>query len=290
MWSATRRSAFTNTLQYLYKRYPKGEKERNEDSLLFADDLAHLKEFDVINLRVEQEMNEHLEEIYNWNRKWRLKMAPEKCAYIIFSKNKKSQHLEWLKLRLGEKSIPNESIEGIKFLGITLDRYCNFNKHIESLKSKSIDRINIIKHLSSKKYCLNENTLIQLYKSIVRSVIDYSSIIVLICKKKNLANLEAIQNTALRHIFRQKYDKTNGLITNESLLGKAQIDTIEKRSKQLTIKYIRENLANVGNDLITNLCIDHCKNVKEMTNSNDLTPLGIIETATKNSLKNFINF
>ena len=100
-------------------------------------------------------------------------MAPEKCSYIIFSKNKKTQNQEWINLKLGDKNIPNESIEGVKFLGITLDRYLSFDKHVYSLKSKSINSINILKNLSCKKYKLDVNTLLLLYKSIVRSILDF---------------------------------------------------------------------------------------------------------------------
>jgi hypothetical protein len=41
----------------------------------------------------------------------------------------------------------------------------------------SVKRLNIIKILSNKSWQLKENTLIQLYNTLIRSIVEYSSIL-----------------------------------------------------------------------------------------------------------------
>ena len=97
-------------------------------SLLFADDLVYLKNIKLINQENENNINKHLSEIYKWNCNWRLKMAPEKCSYLLFSKNKKTAHLEQLALKIRNETIQNDSKKGLKFLVITFDKYLSFDK------------------------------------------------------------------------------------------------------------------------------------------------------------------
>ena len=101
-------------------------------------------------------------------------MAPHKCNHMIFSQTKAKTE-DQLKLKLYNTQITK--VESTKFLGIILDQRLNFNKHIEYIKSKAQGRVNIIKILSHKKWKLSCNTLISMYKSLVRSIIEYSDFI-----------------------------------------------------------------------------------------------------------------
>ena len=135
-----------------------------------------MKEFTHFNSETEKEINEHLKNIETWSKKWRLKMAPDKCSYIIFSKNKKTAKDEWFNLKIDNSLIKNDSPNEVKFLGIMLDRSCNFKKQLEYMENKLINRMNVIKHLSSKSWGLSKQTLVNIYKSVARSVIDYTGI------------------------------------------------------------------------------------------------------------------
>ncbi len=81
---------------------------------------------------------------------------------------------------------------------------------------------------------LNEETLVQVYKILVRSVIDYSSLLATSMSNTNLRELETIQNKCLRIIY-----KVNPLdhITNESLREKAKSGTIKQRLTALANTY-----------------------------------------------------
>ena len=69
---------------------PLTNENKDEYSLLFADDLVDLFIVDTINENTSDYINERLKKLEEWLNKWRLKMAPEKCVYQVYSKNKKT--------------------------------------------------------------------------------------------------------------------------------------------------------------------------------------------------------
>ncbi|RMZ96689.1 hypothetical protein BpHYR1_013479, partial [Brachionus plicatilis] len=55
--------------------------------------------------------------------------------------------------------------------------------------------------LSNKKWSLNQNTLRNLYKSLVGSILDYSFPCLNSFSENNIKKLQAIQNTAVRSSY-----------------------------------------------------------------------------------------
>ena len=116
---------------------------------------------------------------------------------------------------------------------------------------------------------LPEKTLIQLYKSLVRSIIEYSSFFINTISSSYRKTLEAVQNNALRIIFRTTWEATS---TSES--QKAQVQTIEERLKNLNEKYFVEALLS-SNPLIETLFEDYLS-FKERTTNNYSTTKTIL--------------
>ncbi|RNA27572.1 RNA-directed DNA polymerase from mobile element jockey-like [Brachionus plicatilis] len=83
-----------------------------------------------------------------------MKISVEKSSSGVFSRYKK------------ESDNLNLKIYG--------NRILNFNKLVDEIKERCNRRLNIIKILSNKKWGLNQNTLENLYKSLVGSILDYS--------------------------------------------------------------------------------------------------------------------
>ncbi len=98
-------------------------------------------------------------------------MSASKCSYIIFHKG--TRNINSLNLKLYKQNLPR--VNDMKFLGITFDSKLNFNKHIENVKSKCTQRMNLIKILSNKKWQLTDETLKQIYTSLIRSIIEYAT-------------------------------------------------------------------------------------------------------------------
>ena len=144
---------------------------------------------------------------------WRFCLAPHKCVYTILSRDKSNR----LKENSFELKIHDERIKhdpNPKLLEIKFDKY------------KVKKRLNLLRILSFKKHWqLNKRTLINIYKSLVRSIIDYSAYLSSFISDSFTEKLERIQNSALRIIF-----KTNLLdqISSESLRKKSKVETIKK--------------------------------------------------------------
>ena len=99
-----------------------------------------------------------------------MSFAPNKCKYIIFTREKQKNFFQDdfdIKL-YGDKL---EKMREIKFLRINFDQYLSFKGQVESIMAKFIDITNIIKVLSHKSWKLDKSTRINLYKSLVKSLI-----------------------------------------------------------------------------------------------------------------------
>ncbi|RNA12135.1 RNA-directed DNA polymerase from mobile element jockey-like, partial [Brachionus plicatilis] len=79
---------------------------------------------------------------------------------------------EKIKFLLFNKTIPYSKTN--KFLGLYFDETLCFDKQIKEVKTKCMNRLNIIKILSSKNWKLNHNTLASLYKALIGSILDYN--------------------------------------------------------------------------------------------------------------------
>jgi hypothetical protein len=131
--------------------------------------------------------------------------ASHKCNFTIFSRSKKHTKKidKSLNVTINGQKISFE--KNPKFLGIKFDGYLNGSEHIDEIKEKTKNRLNILRILSFKKrWMINVNVLINIYKSLIRSIIDYSAFLVSFASDSQLERLERIQNEALRIIFKVK--------------------------------------------------------------------------------------
>jgi hypothetical protein len=238
-------------------------KDNNEEnSLLFADDLVETYAIDKINQEINNKINENLTKLEEWLNNWRLKMAPEKCSYMIFSKNKKTGYNEKLNLIFYNQSIPMEADNNVRFLGIRFDKHFSFKNQIKYLLDTCADRLNVIKVLAHKSWNINKETLTNIYKSLVRSIIDYSIYLYDILSDTNKLAIQRIQNKALRIIHNIKFDDH---ISTKQLHEIGQIETIEERARYINEKYLTDNIKN--NNPLINKLIDEYELFNEFTNN-----------------------
>ena len=103
------------------------------------------------------------------------------------------------------------------------DESLSFNQHIQKIRDKCFTRLNLIKILSHKSWNLNKNFLLSMYKSLVGSVIDYSSFIINTICETNRNKIQVIQNKAVRTIFKQAFDSSTDHLCSISKLPKVQL-------------------------------------------------------------------
>ena len=115
------------------------------------------------------------------------------------------------------------------------------------MRKKVISRLNIVKILSHSSWSLDKKTLLQIYTSLVRSVLDYSFFIEKSISEANHKILKAVQNNAIRSIYRLDRDTHT-----EDLLRISGLSSIKVRFYELGRSYIQAFIEN-GNPLMQKL-------------------------------------
>jgi hypothetical protein len=234
----------------------------DEMAMLFADDLAYAvrycykkngKIIENSKSLAEKKANAYLRRLEAWMGEWRLNLAPKKCSQTTFSKARETND-DRLNLSLYNQPIPSE--DAPKFLGIVFDKRLSFINHLDSIKKKTNDRLNLLKVLSyDANWRLNEKLLLSMYKVLVRSIIDYASVTSIAMTNDVRDQLEVLQNNALRIIFKIK--RTDH-ISIETLLDRAGISTIRDRHNQLLLNYYEKAIVS-GNELMKTLFTNYNK-------------------------------
>jgi len=212
---------------------PKRSKRNDEQTLLFADDTALLKLYRNKTKKVLNEINCFLSELSAWAFKWRVTLAPHKCNYIAFGRNKVDEFdlsLNGTKLKTAD-----DKTDEIKFLGLRLDKHLSFQKQVEHLKKTCYARIDILKVINSARWHLLPDTKKLIYHLLIRSVMEYASFTFHLMSSNMKSTVNAIHHTALRIIYNK--DKEFG---NANLLKFANDITMEERLSNLKENYLKK--------------------------------------------------
>lgn len=201
--------------------------EKNKSySMLYADDLTcifiYKKPGQMLAL-----LKRYLFRLESWFKTWKFKVSISKCCYTIFSNGKK----EKFNIRFMNENLKYE--ESPTLLGVTFDQSLCFKNQVDIIRWKCFNRLNLIKILSNQKWKLTTRTLITLYKSLIGSIIDYSSFMVHELSVTNLKRVQSLQNRAMRTIFRKSFDTP----TSELCLVSG-MKTIKDRLVDLNKKFI----------------------------------------------------
>ena len=224
---------------------PLNNKKNETGSVLFADDLAYFNIYKSFSPKIVDHINNHLKNLEVWLNKWRLKMAAHKCNYIVFSKHEMEKNV--FKIRLYDTMIKIE--ESPKFLGIRFDRRLTFQNQIDYIKSVCVDRINILKIIRHKSWHLSTTTLTRIYCVLIRSIMEYSALLLPVIKKSAFNSLQLIQNKCMRLIL--KVTLLDG-IPNDRLHKMTKLEPLDKRFDELASRYV-SNAIKTENPLIKQL-------------------------------------
>ena len=120
-----------------------------------------------------------------------------------------------------------------KFLGVILDRRLSYGPHITRLKDKCAGRMNILKVTSRMTYGADRTTLLLLYRSLIRSVVDYASVVYDGALTSTKQPLDSLHHACIRIA-------TGAFRTSRraSLLVDAGEPPLDLRRKRLSLLYI----------------------------------------------------
>ena len=99
-------------------------------------------------------------------------------------------------VRIGKTLLPVE--ESTKFLGLWWDSHLSFKKHISVLQKTCKEALNLIRVVAHLKWGGDRDTLLMLYRAIVRSKLDYGCIVYGSASNTDIWQLDSIHNSGLR--------------------------------------------------------------------------------------------
>ena len=68
-------------------------------------------------------------------------------------------------------------VKETKFLGLIFDQKLSFLPHLKALKTRCLKALDIIKVVSNQEWGADKYVLLKLYRSLVRSKLDYGCIV-----------------------------------------------------------------------------------------------------------------
>ena len=194
----------------------------------FADDVClytKSNSMDENNSRLEISMNN----ISTWLDKKNFKLEPRKTKAMIFTKKYKLPNISHININ----NIFIEKVEKIKFLGLILDTKLKWKDHIEYICAKCEKIINILRSIAKVWWGAHPSNCILIYRSMIRSIMDYGSPIFANAGKYLLKKLDILQYKALRiSLGAMKTSPTN------ALLAEAGEMSLNLRRTKLVRKYL----------------------------------------------------
>ena len=155
-----------------------------------------------------------------------------------FSKTK-TQCMHFCQLR-GLHNDPVLKLDGVeipvvvqyKFLGVIFDRKLSFIPHINYLKTKCHKALQLLRVVAHTDWGADKSTLLKLYRSLVRSKLDYGCFIYGSARKSYLRCLDSIHHLGLRLLL-------GALRTSpvESLYVEANEAPLSLRREKLALQY-----------------------------------------------------
>ena len=159
------------------------------DMFMFADDVALMNKFKNKN-NLEVEINADLEKLNDWAYTWNMDFNPAKTEMIVFS-NKKAKSRPNIFL----KDIKINQVATHKHLGIFLSENMKWTTHIDYsvTVNKARKKLGLLRRQSKS---LSTKQKIDIYKTMIRPVLEYGSVLFDNCSVCDNLKIESCQRTA----------------------------------------------------------------------------------------------
>ena len=195
---------------------------------LFVDDLAVW--FSASSARhTSRQLQLAVTRLEKWSKDNGLKFSTSKTVAVHFCRRR--CHDPDLGIRLYGRNIPTQPVA--KFLGVVLDRRLTYNEHFKTLRERCFKTLNILKCVSRTSYGADRRTLLLLYRSLVRSKLDYASFIYDSASESRKKMLDTIHHASLRVA-------TGAFRTSptSSVLAEAHEPPLSLRRQMLGMRYV----------------------------------------------------
>jgi hypothetical protein len=201
---------------------------------LFADDAVVYREIRDNN-DIEALSND-LEAIEKWCDTWQLELNLKKCVVLNFwRKNTSQQH------RYSIQNTILESVDTVKYLGITLTHNLSWSRHIQDITGQANRKLGFVKRVLGK---CDEKVREISYFSLVRPHLEYASSIWDPHEVGLITELERVQRRSARYV-KGRYDN---LASVTSLLQNLGWQSLMDRRSNFRISLLDKFQSNIFSD------------------------------------------
>ena len=231
---------------------------------LYVDDF--LMSFRAKNtITCERQLQCCLNKIEKWCIENGFKFSKAKTVCVHFHKKRGTLPEPDLKLNGSKVNVVKET----KFLGVIFDQKLSFIPHMKALKTRCSKALDIMKVVSNQSWGTDKTVLLKLYRSLVRSKLDYGCIVYGSARPSYLKMLNTIHHQGLRLALGAF--RTSPV---ESLYVEAGELPLEQRRIKLSLQYITKLKATPSNPAYD--CVFHPDNQQKYErNIKAIAPLGI---------------
>ena len=213
----------------------------------------------------ERQLQGCLRKIEEWCVENGFKFSPNKTVCVHFHNKRRILHEPDLFLNGNRIKVVGET----KFLGVIFDQKLSFIPHMKSLKSRCLKALDIIKVVANQEWGADKSVLLNLYRSLIRSKLDYGCIVYGSARPSYLKMLNTIHYQGLRLALGAF--RTSPV---ESLYVEAGELPLEERRIKLSLQYITKLKSTPSNPAYK--CVFEPEFVqKYLRNTKTIKPLGI---------------
>ena len=240
--------------------------KENIDCSLYVDDFLICYRSKARMDTHERQLQLQLNKLENWANQNGFKFSPTKTKTVHFCL--KTTCVKKPELKIYNKNI--QSDKQARFLGLIFDQKLTFLPHMKDLKVRCKKALNALKIFCSPEWGGDTNILLQLYRSLIRSKLDYGCQIYGSARKSYTKILDPIQNQGLRlalGAYRTSPEKSLHVEANELPL--------ELRRRKLSLQYavkISSLPTNPAYDCIFNI---PSKIINISSKNNSIKPFGM---------------
>jgi ribonuclease HI len=160
---------------------------------LFADDSSIWKIGGSLK-HLQKTLQNQLDVIAKWCDEWGFIINAKKTVSITFTHKRNSPTASLFTVN----NLPIAHEKSCRFLGMLFDSRLSWSQHIAYIIDRTKPRINLLRSLAGQSWGCGKQAMLTVYRTLIRSVLDYGSELFSTANKTALKKLDVLQATCLR--------------------------------------------------------------------------------------------
>ena len=181
----------------------------------YADDSSLTSTQETVQ-QLNNEVNENCASVSSWMQENRLCLNVDKTHLLVTGTNqrlKRSNIQEELDMQMGGFALGQSIVQSENLLGVTIQSDLKWTRHVDELKAKLQARLQGLQTVRNIVNCMKVRK--QVAEGIFTSVLVYCIPVWGACEKKDLGDLQVLQNIAAQHVLRLPRRSSRNMMYDE---------------------------------------------------------------------------